>query len=162
VGPALLDRAEIIPNYTFVSIAFGRLSTDFGIDMSEVAVISPDAGAYKKIFKTCENVGFKGGLVLCNKVRNLSTNEIIKISFDGDVEGKNCVIIDDICDGGRTSIELGKQLKEKGASRVFLFVTHGIFSYGEEPLMGIIDHVYTTRSFRDFDGFKIVTPLEWI
>ena len=130
--------------------------------MSEVVVVSPDAGAYKKIFKTCENVGFKGGLVLCNKVRNLSTNEIIKITFDGDVEGKNCVIIDDICDGGRTSIELGKQLKEKGASRVFLFVTHGIFSYGEEPLMGIIDHVYTTRSFRDFDGFKIVTPLEWI
>ena len=161
-GPALLDQVEIIPNYTFVSIAFGRLSTDFGIDMSEVVVVSPDAGAYKKIFKTCENVGFKGGLVLCNKVRNLSTNEIIKISFDGDVEGKNCVIIDDICDGGRTFIELGKQLKEKGASRVFLFVTHGIFLYGEEPLMGTIDHVYTTRSFRDFDGFKIVTSLESI
>lgn len=157
VGPALLDRVEIVPNYSFVKKAFETLLNDFDVEKSDAVVVSPDAGAYKKIFKTCENVGFTGDLVLCNKVRNLTTNEIIKISFDGDVKGKNCIIIDDICDGGRTFIELGKQLKDKGASRVFLFVTHGIFSYGEEPLIGTIDHIYTTRSFRDFEGFKIVT-----
>lgn len=159
VGPALIDRAEIIPNHSFVLSAFKRLSDDYDIGFMDLTVVSPDAGAYKKIFKTCEKTGFTGDIILCNKIRNLSTNEIIRISFDGNVEGKNCVIIDDICDGGRTFIELGHQLKESGASRVFLFVTHGIFSYGEEPLMGIIDRVYTTRSFRDFKGFNIVTAL---
>lgn len=149
VGPALFDRIQIDTNHDFVQRAFHDLHLQ-GIDHNQIAVISPDAGAYKKIYKTCEAAQFTGSLILCNKVRNLKTGEIIKMTFDSDPTDKVCVIIDDICDGGRTFIELGKQLKDRGAKSVILIVTHGIFSYGTEPLEGTIDSVYSTDSFRTF------------
>ena len=151
VGPALIDRVKIETNHTFVRKVFLDLSLS-GIDHNQIAVISPDAGAYKKIYKTCESIEFTGELVLCNKVRNLKTGEIIKQTVDGNVTDKVCVIIDDICDGGRTFIELAKQLKDKGAKSVILIITHGIFSYGVEPLQPMVDHVYSTDSFREFQS----------
>jgi ribose-phosphate pyrophosphokinase len=149
VGPALIDRVKIVTNYEIVQQAFYDLHLK-RIEHRDIAMISPDAGAYKKIYKTCERIGFTGELVLCNKVRDLKTGNIIKQTVDGNVIDKVCVIIDDICDGGRTFIELGKQLKEKGAKSVILIVTHGIFSFGTEPLQGVIDHVYSSKSFREF------------
>jgi ribose-phosphate pyrophosphokinase len=151
VGPALIDRVNIVTNHAFVESAFYDLHLK-GIDHNQIAVISPDAGAYKKIYKTCESIKFTGELVLCNKVRNLKTGEIIKQTVDGNVTDKVCVIIDDICDGGRTFIELAKQLKDKGAKSVILIITHGIFSYGVEPLQPMVDHVYSTNSFREFQS----------
>jgi ribose-phosphate pyrophosphokinase len=65
---------------------------------------------------------------------------------------RDSVIIDDICDGGRTFAELGAQLKEQGAALVFLIVTHGILSYGEEQLKPHIDHMWMTNSFRDYES----------
>jgi ribose-phosphate pyrophosphokinase len=151
VSTALIDRVQIDTNHDFVTSAFHDLHLK-GIDHNQIAVISPDAGAYKKIYKTCEAAQFTGSLVLCNKVRNLKTGEIINMSFDGDVTDKVCVIIDDICDGGRTFIELGNQLKSRGAKSVILIITHGIFSYGTEPLEGTIDLIYSTDSFRSFSN----------
>lgn len=55
------------------------------------------------------------------------------------------LIVDDICDGGGTFVGLAKELRAAGATRVYLYVTHGIFSK-RLPLEGI-DHVYTTDSF---------------
>ena len=63
------------------------------------------------------------------------------------LEGRTAIITDDICDGGYTFIKVAEQLKAKGASKVILFVTHGIFSKGLDVFEGLIDHVYTTTSF---------------
>jgi ribose-phosphate pyrophosphokinase len=149
VGTALLDRVKIQTNRELVDTTFVSLYAH-GINKDEIAVISPDAGAYKKIYKTCESINYKGQIVLCNKVRDLGTGEIISLTVDGTVENKVCVIIDDICDGGRTFIELATQLRNRGAKSVILIVTHGIFSYGVEPLQPVIDHVYTTNSIQSF------------
>jgi len=67
--------------------------------------------------------------------------------FNGNAKGKNLVIVDDICDGGRTFIELARVLKEKGANKVALYVTHGIFSQGLDVLKEHIDHVYCVHAF---------------
>jgi ribose-phosphate pyrophosphokinase len=154
VGPALIDRIIVDTNHEFVEESFESLVKKQGHRSSEIAVISPDAGAYKKIYKTCEKIQhrFSGTIISANKVRNLKTGVIQSLTFDGDVANKVCVIIDDICDGGRTFIELAKQLKSQGAKRVYLIVTHGIFSYGVEPLKEHLDGVFSTNSFRSFDS----------
>lgn len=46
----------------------------------------------------------------------------------GSVEGKNAIIIDDMIDTAGTLCEAAKSLKSKGASKVFAFATHGLFS----------------------------------
>ena len=60
------------------------------------------------------------------------------------------VIVDDLCDGGGTFIGIAKDLRERGARRVFLIVTHAIFSKGLEPFRGLLDRVYCTNSFANF------------
>jgi ribose-phosphate pyrophosphokinase len=57
------------------------------------------------------------------------------------VNGKTVLIIDDICDGGKTFLELGKKLKELGAKSVLLHVTHGIFSKGRDAMFPYVDVV---------------------
>lgn len=116
----------------------------------EVALVSPDAGANKKAHKIAEKFGFQQ-LVRADKARDLATGNILETEVYGDVEGKTCVIMDDICDGGATFIALGNALRAKGASKVILYVTHGIFSKGLSVFNGIIDEIYTTDTWKHED-----------
>ena len=68
------------------------------------------------------------------KVRDQLSGKITSYELKGKPEGMNVMIVDDICDGGATFVILAKALYEGGAKEVNLFVTHGIFSKGLEPL----------------------------
>ena len=46
----------------------------------------------------------------------------------GDVEGKTCVIVDDIIDSGGTIVNAAKALKDRGAKEVYVYITHGVLS----------------------------------
>ena len=108
----------------------------------------------KKTIKISETFNGEPEVIQAQKMRNLKTGEIIKTEILGDVKGKKVLIADDICDGGRTFIELAKVLKNKGAVEVSLFITHGIFSKGLEVFEGLIDAIYTTDSFRAAEEFS--------
>jgi ribose-phosphate pyrophosphokinase len=126
-------------------------------------LVCPDAGAEKKVNELAKELG-SWGLVppvyYASKVRNLSNGKILSTRFEGDVKDKNLIIVDDICDGGRTFIELSKVLKEKGASKVALYVTHGIFSQGIEVLKEHLDHVYCVHSFTEPSSDYLSVSLE--
>lgn len=110
-------------------------------------LVAPDAGAAKKTEETAKEVDKP--YITMSKVRNLKTGEItgMRILDDVDLTDKTVMILDDICDGGRTFVEAAKHLREAGAKRVELYVTHGIFSKGVENLLDNgIDHIYTTNS----------------
>jgi ribose-phosphate pyrophosphokinase len=151
VSPALLNRVVNVPQISLLERCdelSRRLST------GELTLISPDAGASKKTIKIAETFNGEPEVIQAQKMRNLKTGEIIKTEILGDVEGKKILIADDICDGGRTFIELAKVLREKGAVEVSLFITHGIFSKGLEVFEGLIDAIYTTDSFRAAEEFS--------
>jgi len=110
-------------------------------------LVCPDKGAIDK----CQAVKDKfsvSKIIHSVKTRNPKTGAIIDTQIKAsDLSGKTAVIIDDICDGGRTFIEIAKKLKEKNVERVVLYVTHGIFSKGLEVFDGLIDEIYTSNSF---------------
>lgn len=87
-------------------------------------------------------------LIPANKVR---INGNPKILIQGDVRDKHCLIVDDIADGGRTFRNLALALKNSGARKVFLYVSHGQFNYGFSELQQSINHIFCTNSFRDLD-----------
>ena len=151
VSPALLNRVVNVPQIKLLERC-DELSQR--LSKGELILVSPDVGASKKTIKIAET--FKGGcdVIQAQKVRNLKTGEIIKTEILGDVKGKKILIPDDICDGGRTFIELAKALKNKGAVEVSMFITHGIFSKGLEVFEGLIDVIYTTDSFRHAEEFS--------
>lgn len=115
----------------------------------DAVIVSPDAGANKKVVDLCKLLG-KDTFIRADKVRDLSTGDIVSTEVHcNDLRGKDCLIVDDICDGGRTFIELGKALKAKGAGKVGLYVTHGIFSKGKEVFDNIIDDVYSHNDWTE-------------
>lgn len=139
VAVALLDRCR--------NVEPSALVRDVPV-VTEI-LVSPDAGANKKIFKLAKAYGdtFKQ-VIRADKVRDVKTGAITDtIVYCDDLRGQNVLIVDDICDGGRTFIELAAKLKEKNAGKIYLYVTHGIFSKGLEVFHGLIDQIYTPNSF---------------
>ncbi len=120
----------------------------------EFNLVIPDKGAIPRAemiqdyFKE-----YRFNIVQFDKVRDLKTGNIVKMEKVQDYSYTNTpyVLIDDICDGGRTFIEIAKLLDYENDD-LYLFVTHGIFSKGVLELYNFYKDVYTTNSFYD-DGY---------
>jgi len=125
-----------------------------------VRIVSPDAGALKKVFHVAESIGYKGEVIIASKHRNIETGKIdyTDVPLNGTNPTDDFFIFDDICDGGRTFIEITKVIKsnvwssdEKFQGKIYLVVTHGIFSAGLLELSKWFECIYTTNSVRDID-----------
>ncbi|WP_289058505.1 ribose-phosphate diphosphokinase [uncultured Flavobacterium sp.] len=147
VTPALLNNSTVMPNYTFIKEVLNRIGEN-------VKLISPDGGALKKIYKVSE---FLGGVevVECSKSRDVKTGKLSGFKvYNDDLQGMDCLIVDDICDGGGTFVGLAEELKKKNAGKLYLAVSHGIFNKGFEVL-NCFDGIFTTNSFKDFEGESV-------
>jgi len=140
---ALLQNGEHISNHAFIKEVLKSIGND-------VILISPDGGALKKIYKVSEALGGME-VVECSKSRDVKTGKLtgFKVYHD-DLEGKTCLIVDDICDGGGTFIGLAQELKKKNAGKLYLAVSHGIFNKGFDELMKDFTGIFTTNSVKDF------------
>lgn len=144
VTPALLNRCTVISNHAFISQIVPLIPNDF-------VLISPDAGASKKVFKLASQLGHSHVLE-CGKKRDLATGKLSGFVVPTDnINGKPCLLVDDICDGGGTFIGLGEELKRKNAGPLYLAISHGIFSKGFDELGKIYTEIFTTDSFRTIE-----------
>lgn len=137
VTPAVITNLDVIPQH---EIAFHMLG--WKLRMEKFELVSPDGGALKKIFKLGTQMNLQ---VHCaDKIRDTATGNIIRTDISvQDFKGANLMIVDDICDGGRTFIELAKVLRERNAGKIELFVTHGIFSKGVDVFDGYVDCIHS-------------------
>ncbi len=122
-------------------------------------IVIPDAGAEDRVLHMTQGTPF-ASYIRCTKERDSQTGKLshFTITNPADVNGMVCLIIDDICDGGRTFEGIATLLRDAGATGVDLFVTHGIFSRGGK-LAGI-DRVYTTDSYPGRRDNVITFPLD--
>ena len=96
-----------------------------GLGVGNLVVVSPDVGRVKAAKKMADMLG--GGLAIMHKGRpEHNVAEITHVI--GEVEGKNCIIADDMIDTGGSVTEGARALMTKGAARVWVAATHGIFS----------------------------------
>ena len=147
---ACLNNYEKVDNHTLVKYALTKIDNKNNAQ-ERICLVSPDAGAYKKIFDVAKKFGIQN-IITANKVRDMKTGNILRTEIPvlNQHEDIKYVIIDDICDGGRTFVELAKAIKEgRPTAKVYLIVTHGIFSAGFKELGNYIEHIYTTNSYRD-------------
>lgn len=140
---ALIERSMVESPAQFIK----RNDTFVGMDFSKVYLVAPDAGAQKRVKALAAELG-AAGYITATKDRDLETMEITGTKFDGNVAGKKLLVVDDICDGGRTFIALAKALREQEPEELHLWVTHGIFSYGTKVVTDQYDSVATTNSFQ--------------
>lgn len=150
VATALIDRSYAVSNHQFVKDALEDYFRQH--KPASFCLVSPDAGALKKIHKLAHFLQIEN-VVECMKERDLKTGALTSFkTTTADLSGQTCFIIDDICDGGGTFAGTAKMLKEKGAEKVVLIVSHGIFSKGNS--ISFIDEIYSTDSFNGIAGIN--------
>lgn len=148
---ALVNNSEKVSSLEYVKQSIDHYhawNTAHHNGTEDPILVSPDAGAFKKVFGYGQELGYE--VVGANKCRN--KDGTITLSFTGDVKNRACFIVDDLCDGGYTFILLTEALKKQGAREVYLYISHGLFSKGFAPLhQAGITHVYCTNSVKDLD-----------
>ncbi|MFI1911961.1 ribose-phosphate diphosphokinase [Nocardia sp. NPDC020380] len=97
-------------------------------DLSNITVVSPDAGRVKVAEKWANSLA-DAPLAFIHKTRDpLVPNQTVANRVVGEVEGRTCVLIDDMIDTGGTIAGAVRVLKEAGANDVIIAATHGILS----------------------------------
>ncbi len=147
-----------MPTYQFLK-ALVETVDDFQIDNDHLMIISPDEGAMSRAVYFSGILGVDMGLFY--KRRDYSTvvngkNPIVAHEFLGDsVEGKDVIIVDDMISSGESILDVAKQVKQRGAKRVFMCTTFGLFTEGLQKFdeayeRGEITKVVTTNlHYRD-------------
>ncbi len=131
-----------------------RIYPDINIDPDKTMIISPDEGGMAKCMYYSSVMGIDLGMFY--KRRDYSViingkNPIVAHEYLGrDVKDKDVIIIDDMISSGDSVIDVAQQLKSKGANRIFVFATFGLFCNGLENMdkayeEGIFSKIFTTN-----------------
>jgi ribose-phosphate pyrophosphokinase len=142
VLPTLLDNHEILTNrYDVIDkLVRGNVNRD------KFVVVAPDAGAVKRSKFIAEKFDLR--FAIADKKRDPSTGKILSTEIFGKLQdGDHIIVVDDICDGGRTFIELAKSIRKENDVSMHLFVTFGIFSKGKGVLY---EHFETVEAEYEF------------
>ena len=129
----LVSFDNFMPTYQFLK-ALLKAVPDLEFDKNHFMVISPDEGATDRAVYFSNILGADMGMFYkrrdYSKIVN-GKNPIVAHEFLGDtVEGKDCVIIDDMIASGGSMLDVCKQIKARGARRVFICTTFGLFTEG--------------------------------
>lgn len=157
VATALINRICVKEPADFIRMAIECVQVD--TDNDEVLMCYPDEGAAKR-YSDLMGREYVFGI----KHRDWRTGKIegLELANAEKVNGRNVLIVDDICSRGGTFTHTAKALKEAGANQIFLYVSHcenTIFK-GFVLTDGLISQVFTTNSIYRGEHEK-VTVLEW-
>ena len=109
---------------TAAPVLEGYLRENLGED---VMVVAPDAGRVKVAERYSQHLGSDLALVHKTRPRG-STNQVEARHVVGDVEGRHCVLIDDMIDTGGTICAAAELLSDAGAADIWAMATHGVLS----------------------------------
>ncbi len=93
----------------------------------DLVVVSPDAGRVKVAERYANQLHADLAIVHKRRVKG-AKNQVEAKEVVGEVEGRTCVLIDDMIDTAGTIVAAAEQLTERGASAVYCAATHGVFS----------------------------------
>ncbi len=144
---------NFMPTYQFMK-ALLNAEPDLKVDKDNLMIISPDEGAMHRAVYLSNVLGVDMGMFY--KRRDYSRvvngkNPIVAHEFLGDdLKGKNAIIVDDMISSGESMLDVARQIKGRGANRVFAFTTFGLFTEGFDKFdefykKGYIDRVITTN-----------------
>ena len=148
VSLALLNNVESITVFRHINQAIYLCK-----DTENFALYFPDEGAMKRYSEGC-GLPYTFGI----KKRNWEDGKIlgVQIADPEIVNGKDILIVDDICSRGSTFYHSAKALKEAGAANIYLYITHceNTILEGEIFTSGLIKQVYTTDSLVHCEELK--------
>ena len=121
------------------------------INPENTVVVSPDLGGAKRADKFAKALGCDKAIIYKNRTAH---NQAKAEMLLGDVEGKDCIIYDDIIDTAGTITEASKMLKKNGADKIYIAASHGLFNGPAIDRLNTapIEEVVVTNSERKPEG----------
>ncbi|CUH64442.1 Ribose-phosphate pyrophosphokinase [Thalassovita gelatinovora] len=101
------------------------VQTQFAGSLDDVMVVSPDVGGVARARELAKRIN--APLSIVDKRRE-KPGEVAEMTVIGNVEGKKCIIVDDMCDTAGTLCKGAEILMEHGASEVHAYISHGVLS----------------------------------
>jgi len=129
---------------------------------NNLIMVSPDVGGVLRARAFAKRLDTD--LAIIDKRREQAgTSEVMNVI--GDVEGRNCILVDDIVDSAGTLCNAAEALSERGAASVLAYVTHGVLSGGavsrvvSSPLEKIVitDSILSTEAVRVTENVEQLT-----
>ncbi|MBQ1217395.1 MAG: ribose-phosphate pyrophosphokinase [Clostridia bacterium] len=133
---------NVMPTYQVLKALLGKYK-DMNLDKDHLMIVSPDEGAMNRNIYYASVLGVDLGMFY--KRRDYSTvvngrNPIVAHEYMGNsVAGKDILVADDIIASGESMLGLAYELKEKGARRIFVTATYGLFTEGLDKFQKAID-----------------------
>lgn len=152
VSKALINNVTEDYLYDYIEVAINKSILNDG---EKYILFYPDEGSMKR-YSGDINLPYAFGV----KRRDWQTGKILGLDVIGDetaIKGSNILIVDDICSRGGTFYHSAKKLKELGANKIYLYVTHCENTILEGDLLnsGLIEKVFTTNSIFTKEHEKI-------
>lgn len=149
----LISFENLHPSYKIIKALVVQENL-LDISSENMVVISPDTGAMDRALYYSSNLGVDTGLFYKrrdhSKVVN-GKNPIVQHDYLGrDVKGCNVLIVDDMIASGQSVFDICKELKARGANKIFVAVTFALFTSGPDKFEqyykeGLLDRVYATN-----------------
>ena len=129
-------------------------------DFEDVVVVSPDIGGVVRARAIAKLLNDTDLAIIDKRRPQANVSQVMHII--GDVEGRDCIIVDDMIDTGGTLCKAAEALKEHGAKRVFAYATHPILSgkAAENLRDSMIDEVIVTDSIPLSDELKALDKVK--
>ena len=129
--------------------------------LSDLMVISPDVGGVARARELAQRIG--APLAIVDKRRE-KAGEVAEMTVIGEVAGKTCIIVDDICDTAGTLCKAAEVLMEAGAAEVHSYITHGVLSgpaverVGKSVMKSLVitDSIEPTEHVKSAKNIRIV------
>lgn len=159
----LIDNVKIIDNSEFILRVLNLLGSNpilhekFHVEgqpnnYDNLILMSSDAGGFKPLMKLCDKIGWRGETASASKSRIWDEKEsrLVQQIQCQDFEGKDVLIIDDICIYGGTFKGLVKMLRERNCGKLYLAVSHiTVQNHEKDNIFSYFDKVFTTNSKYD-------------
>lgn len=153
---------NVRPTYQMIK-ALVKAFPEVSFTHDELMIVSPDEGAMGRCMFYSSLLGLDLGMFY--KRRNYSViidgkNPIEAHEYLGrDVKGKDVIVVDDMISSGESMLDVCEQLKEKGARRIFVFATFGLFCNGFDKFdeayeNGVFTKIFTTNLVYGKDELK--------
>lgn len=136
------------------------------LDRTNLVTVSPDAGGVERVRHYAKKL--EADLALIDK-RRTGPNVAEAMNVIGDVNGKDCIIIDDMIDTAGTLVQAAKALRKNGAKRIYAAATHPVFSdpaiqriaeCAELEAVIVTDTIPLTEQAKKLDKIKVVTTAD--
>lgn len=128
----------------------------------DIVVVSPDVGGVVRARALAKRIN--APIAICDKRRERAgESEVMNVI--GEVDGKRCILIDDIVDSGGTLVNAGVALLKNGATEVSAYITHGVLSGGavnriansQLKSLVITDSILPTEAVRAAKNIRVVS-----